>query len=154
MERLDRFAPPGMDTVSIRWWTIGVIAFSAVFSMSFLMEYANELHELRRNMEQAVYHGMTMVPFRDLIVFPMLMFRIAPMVPLLHIPSNYMYFQQESKSLYLMKRLKNPWEMHLRCWALPVAAMLLVVAAGCAVYLLYQLYYYVCTPEILLPETL
>lgn len=154
MERLDRYAPPGMGTTRIRWWTLGTIAFSAMFSLVFLIEYFSELHELRREMENPVYHGMTMTPFADLIVFPMILFRMAPVIPLLHILTQYAYFFQETKSIYLMKRLRSSKEMVIRCLVLPVAGMLLVMAAGCAVYWLYYWIYYTCTPEILLPANL
>lgn len=154
MERLDRYAPPGMDLSGIRRWTVGAIVVSALFSMIFLSEYATELSELRQIMEHPVYAGRTMTPFGDLIVLPMILFRIAPFIPLVHIPSMYGYYFQESKSIYVMKRLKNPFELHLRCLTLPILAALLVVLSGAAVYLLYRLFYYICTPEILLPAAL
>lgn len=154
MERLDRFAPPGMDTSRQRWAVVSVIVISLFFSISFLVEYAEKLRELRANMEDPVYAGMTMTPFRDLIVFPMLMFRMAPVVPLLNIPGNYLYFYQETKSIYVMKRLRSSLELHLRCLVLPIAGMFLVIGAGCIVYLFYYLIYYFCTPEIFLPAIL
>ena len=154
MERLDRFAPPGMGTSGLRRWTLGAILISAFFSMSFLVAYVSELADLTKAMEQPVFPGLTMKPFKDLILVPMLLFRVAPLVPLLHIPGNYLYFIEESKSIYLMKRINNPLEMHLRCLALPVAGAVLVIGAGLALYFVYLLVYNLCTPEILLPASL
>ena len=38
---------------------------------------------------------------------------------------NYRRFHGESQSIYLMKRLCDPWERHKRCLGLPVAFILL-----------------------------
>lgn len=154
MEKLKRFAPPGMGISGVRVWTIGTIVVSTLFSMIFLMEYFEELNELKRNMEYPVFAGITMTPFADLIYSPMAVFRLSPMVPLLYTTAHYQYFYQDTKSIYIMKRLKSPWEMHIRCLVLPVLGAVLVVAAGCAVYWVYNLIYYACTPEILLPANL
>lgn len=154
VEKLDRFAPPGMGIRGLRNWTIGFLILSTVFSMGFLLEYFQEFNALKRQMEYPVYAGMTMTPFRDLIVYPMILFRFAPVVPLLSIPSFYLYYYQETKSVYLMKRLESPWEMHCRCLILPFAGMFLAVLAGAVVYGLYYLLYLCCTPEHLLPAIL
>lgn len=151
MERLKRFTPPGMDLKGIRFWTIGAIVFSTFFSMMFLMEYNSELYELKRKMEYPVYAGLTMTPFVELVYSPMAVFRLAPIVPLLFSIINCSYFYEETKSIFVMKRLRSPWALPVRCVALPLLGAIVVIAAGCAVYGIYYLIYYTCTPEILLP---
>ena len=154
MERLDRFVPPGMNTFRIKIATVVAIVFSFLFSLGFLASYNQELAELKRQMEYPVYSGLTMTPFRDLIAFPMIVFHIAVLTPLLHIPGLYGYFYQESKSVYIMKRLNSPMELHLRCLVLPLLCMLLIAVIGAMMYWLYYLVYVTCTPEILLPANL
>ena len=154
MERLDRFVPPGMNTFRIQIATVVAIVFSFLFSLGFLASYNQELAELKRQMEYPVYSGLTMTPFRDLIAFPMIVFHIAVLTPLLHIPGLYGYFYQESKSVYIMKRLNSPMELHLRCLVLPLLCMLLIAVIGAMMYWLYYLVYVTCTPEILLPANL
>lgn len=154
MGRLKRFVPPGMGISSIRRWTVGAIVIAFGFSVSFLITYSLQLHELMRNMEQPVFSGLSMKPFRDMIDYPMILFRLAPVVPLMFIPGYYQYFNEETKSIYLMKRVKSPLEIHLRSFAIPVMGAALVVAVGCVVYFVYQFIYYTCTPEILLPASL
>ena len=154
MGKLDRFAPPGMTTRGIRFWTVGTIIVSTLFSTMFLTAYFEELNELKQMMEYPVYSGASMTDFESLVVSPMALFRIAPMVPLIFILMNYEYFYQGSKSVYIMKRLRNPFEMHIRCLVLPVLGALMVAAAGCAVYGFYWIVYRYCTPEILLPTYL
>ena len=154
MERLKRFAPPGMDLFRLRLLNAVALAVSIVFSMGFLISYSQELSELKRNMEYPVYAGLSITPFRDLIEVPMIVFRIAFFLPLLNLPDLYGYFVQDAKSIYVMKRLRNAGELHLRCLTLPLLSMLLMAAAGVTVYLLYYLIYMTCTPEILLPANL
>ena len=154
MERLDRFVPPGMNIFRIQIATVVAIVFSFLFSLGFLASYNQELAELKRQMEYPVYSGLTMTPFRDLIAFPMIVFHIAVLTPLLHIPGLYGYFYQESKSVYIMKRLNSPMELHLRCLVLPLLCMLLIAVIGAMMYWLYYLVYVTCTPEILLPANL
>ena len=154
MERLERFLPPGMNTFRIKIVTVLAIVFSFLFSLGFLGSYNQELAVLKRQMEYPVYAGLTMTPFRDLITFPMIAFHIAVLTPLLHIPGMYGYFYQESKSVYIMKRLKSRMELHLRCLVLPLLCMLLIAFIGAMMYWLYYLVYFTCTPEILLPANL
>lgn len=154
MGRLDRFTPPGMGSRGLRSWILRVLIFSTVFSMGFLLSYFRELNELKRQLESPVYAAEVMTRFQDLIVFPMMTFRLAPAVPLLYIPRCYLYYYQEAKSIFLMKRLRSPWEIHLRCMVLPIAGAMLLVFAGAAVYGFYYLIYQYCTPESLLPVIL
>lgn len=154
MERLDRFVPPGMTALRIKVATVTAIVLSLLFSLGFLASYHQELAELKRQMEYPVFHGLTITPFRDLIIFPMIAFHISVLLPLTHVPGLYGYFYQDSKSIYLMKRLNNPMELHLRCLVLPLGAMVLTAAIGMIVYWLYYLIYMTCTPEILLPANL
>ena len=154
MARLNRFSPPGMDLGSLRRWTIGTILIAAFFSLSFFYGYVDQLTILQDQMKYPVYAGLTMQPFGDLVLVPMLLFRLAPLVPLLFIPTHYLYYFQESKSVYLMQRVRNPLEIHLRSITLPILGAAVVIGAGCAVYLFYQLIYYTCTPEVLLPASM
>jgi len=60
---------------------------------------------------------------------------------------NYLYFFEGSKSIYTMARLKSPWELHIRCWALPLlgAGALLLCRAGMTVLLF--LIFLLATPK-------
>lgn len=151
MAKLDRLSPPGMDIRVIRGWTVGALIVGLLFSLMFLVSYFTELDERMQMMEYPVFEGLSMPYFEDLVYFPMMIFRAAPTVPLIFGIVNYRYFYEESKSIYIMRRLRSPMELHIRSWALPVLGALVVVAVGCAVYGGYWLIYRYVTPEILLP---
>jgi uncharacterized membrane protein YqhA len=60
---------------------------------------------------------------------------------------HYAYHYQGSKSIYLMKRLPNRWEMHRRCITLPLLAALICLIAAIAFLLIYFGIYMVFTPK-------
>lgn len=66
---------------------------------------------------------------------------------------NYLGFRRETKSVYLMKRLPDRWELSRRCLALPLLTLL---ACGVLVPLLtglfYGLYLYLPPPEAIPPD--
>ena len=64
---------------------------------------------------------------------------------------HYFYYRQGSKSIYLMKRLPNPWERHLRALALPLAAILATVLLAVLIRFLYFVLYLLATPKECLP---
>ena len=65
--------------------------------------------------------------------------------------ANYLYFFQESKSIYTMRRLHSGWELHLRCWMLPALGALLLLLCSALLTGLYALHYFTVTPPELLP---
>jgi len=54
---------------------------------------------------------------------------------------NYAFYYKDSKSIYLMKRLPNPAELHVRSLVLPLTAILINIAATGLFMYLYYLYY-------------
>ena len=64
---------------------------------------------------------------------------------------NYRYFWQGSKSIYVMRRLKSRWEMHKRCWTLPLIGAAVMLLTAVVVYWLYCGIYFWCAPEGFIP---
>lgn len=63
----------------------------------------------------------------------------------------YTYHYQGSKMMYLMKRLPDKWEVHRRCWTLPLAGTALLCVWMLVLRMLYFAIYMVCTPSQCLP---
>jgi uncharacterized membrane protein YqhA len=66
---------------------------------------------------------------------------------LLLIALRYAYYYQNSKSIYLMKRLPDKFELHRRCIILPVMAALSCAVIAFLVLLLYFGHYMLFTPD-------
>lgn len=64
---------------------------------------------------------------------------------------HYAYFRLGTQSIYLMRRLPDPWELHRRCLTLPCLCIAVcLVSAGLCLWFSYLIY--VCfTPDICLP---
>lgn len=59
---------------------------------------------------------------------------------------NYRYHYNESKSVYLMKRLSNPWEFHRRCISVPLLGMVCGGILAVAMIGLFYIYYSTFVP--------
>ena len=66
---------------------------------------------------------------------------------------NYVRFHTE-KSIYLMKRIPNKAELHVRCLALPVIFLTVGIIIAVVLYHLYVYVFFHCTPEGHLPENM
>ena len=88
-----------------------------------------------------------MVDFIDLVEYAFLGFFLAITLALAFGLYHYAFHHQGSKSIYLMRRLPNGFELHRRCWTVPVAAALIIAAAMVLTFLFYFAIYLLATPE-------
>lgn len=69
------------------------------------------------------------------------------LLPILLAGIHYLYHTKGSKSIYLMKRLPDPRELHRRCLFLPCLMILGILAAILLLFLLCLVIYLVGTPD-------
>ncbi len=82
---------------------------------------------------------------------PLMGFGIFFLCMALQVARHYRYHTRDSMSIYLMKRLPNRWELHRRCWTVPLLASLAeLLLMGLMIFLCWLLYRYT-TPEGCLP---
>ena len=74
-------------------------------------------------------------------------FGLVLIVTLSFISTHYSYHYRESKSIYLMRRLSDPWELHRRCLTLPVVGVGLALLVAFVLLMLYFAVYMGVTPE-------
>ena len=54
---------------------------------------------------------------------------------------HYVYHWKGSRSIYLMRRLPNPWELHRRCLTLPALGIVFFLIFGAAeMFIMYGIY--------------
>jgi len=81
------------------------------------------------------------------------MMSIGELAALSHVIVHYQYHHRVSKSIYTMKRLPNRWELHRRCWSLPLCCFAAVLLTGFLLLLVYYAVYLLVTPaENLAPD--
>jgi len=59
----------------------------------------------------------------------------------------YQYFYQGSQSIYVMRRLRSCWELHVRCWTLPVLGVVIVCGFALVTYGICAVTYLLLAPE-------
>ena len=66
---------------------------------------------------------------------------------ILGIIRNYASFWQGSKSIYLMRRLPDRFELHRRCLSMPIADACITLLVAAILFFLYYAVYIAVTPE-------
>lgn len=141
---LDRMVPPGLDWVAeLKWLAGGLILCTVLSAILFISRCAAAVaalyEEVYRDGERVseLVEGRMMAPFSTVMQGAMAGFVFLWLVILALSVYHYLYYYQESKSIYLMRRLPGWFEIHRRSFALPaasIAASLLVVILLIPVY--------------------
>ncbi len=151
MKKLDlsRYAPPGLNLKPGRQVFITGAAASALGSLTFFARYFSARSTLYG------YDGAVRVLLPDAVMpdfFPLLGnalygFLILSLCMLGFIVYHYAYHRQGSRSIYLMRRLPNRFELHRRCLTLPLLAALLSLLFALLLILLCYAIYMLATPR-------
>ena len=149
-EKIEKLMPPGADVIRVR---NTFIAFTIVMILdSFL--YFNELG----NAIKGLYYqgigtavkifmpGAEMPTFENLIHRSFFGLLIIMLYAIVVTVQNYLYYYRKSKSIYVMKRLENPMERHVRALGLPAVSLAAAVVIAIILMLLYALLYVKITP--------
>ena len=149
MHKLERLAPPGYPIGRERSIFLLGAALAFLYSLFFFSSFNNALDALYQHVgrKRILIPGATMPDFKVLLGSFLSGFYVLAGLSVLLAALHYSYFYQESKSIYLMKRLSNPWELHLRCWTLPILGALCSLLLAFLVLLLYFAIYMIATPE-------
>lgn len=150
---LENYAPLGIGvSTEVGWFLAGGIA-ATLHSMMFLLNYISARNELymRKATGMVLMEGAIIRAFESLTEHVFLTFYLVEIVILLVVVYHYFYHYQGSKMMYLMKRLPDKWELHKRCWTLPIAGAALLGAWMFVLNMLYYAIYILCTPSQCLP---
>ena len=124
-KHLSRYTLPGMG---LKWdasyFGLLFLAMVLIVLYTFLREYQNALRALYvfRYGTQILKPGAVMPTLNMLLRHKFAVFWAYAGFCALRAFSNYRSFYTETKSIYLMKRLKDPNELRRRCLAIPAAA--------------------------------
>ena len=142
IHRLERYSPPGYDVRT------EISYFAALFSVTLflififyqrfqeayelLFGYEDGIKVLLPNVLMPTFKSLDEISFSEFLFVALSGFRL--------IRYRYRYFNVETKSGYVMLRLPRRFEYHKRCWAVPLAWMVLsyllflIVKGLCFVY--------------------
>ncbi len=143
--KLEDFTPTGMDMKKI-YMKIGVIfAVPILFSLQFFYHFQNAKSVqmnwmLISGIEKPMANYVEILD-GSFVVFPFAMLGcLAVAVPM------YRYYYQGSKSIYVMKRLSNPYEIWRRVFTIPIISALTIGFIGIVILIGYYFYYMQCSP--------
>lgn len=148
--RLERLTPPGVDAVQELRWALRVWAACALWSLTFLRRYVlarADLYLVAKSGARTLIPGATMPDFCVLLGNALGAFLAAALLTLPLAARHYLYHYQGSRSIYTMRRLPDAWELHRRCWALPLLLALGTLLAALALGAIYYAVYQLLTPD-------
>lgn len=149
LQQIQKQLPPGVDAIreiqAFAWGLSGAV----VYSFSFLWKYLNareELFEYRYGNFKTLIEGAVMPSFTELLKDTMDGFSVFLVVMIIMVFLHYMTYYKDSKSIYLMKRLPDKWELYRRCAVVPLVSVVIGVVTGAAILLIYYGVYLYFTP--------
>lgn len=145
----EKLVPPGYNykkeiSVYVLW-----LALAVMKSCGFFIRCEDHIYglyhfigESKILIEGVMMPDIDVIMEQDLIGFPLF-----TVVAIATVIIHYMYHYQESKSIYLMRRLPKRMELHRRCWILPTTALLIVMVIAFLMLIAFYGYYMIMTPE-------
>ncbi len=138
---LDGMAPPGIGTDGEIGRYLSGLVFALLMSIEFFFNYSKE--EVHDQIMSVGY-----VPdFTEVLGGSLDWFYLYSFIVLCMVIRYYWYYQKDSKSIYLMKRLPNRFEFHKRAWTLPLLGMLVTLLVAFVVLVIYFVIYMIVTPN-------
>lgn len=141
--------PPGMNPTEERKFVKIGLVLSGVISFLDLIVYFSELNQLYQ------YHGgrrildvsRKMPDFVEVFQRFPIGFAILAVCMLGFVIYHYVYHYRGSKSIYLMRRLPNRFELHRRAWSYPLCVIVVCVLCVIMLFWLYFGLYLLVTPD-------
>lgn len=152
-EKLSRLTPPGVSAMPQIKAFIGLNAVCALCSLHFFSDFWNALAELYTYSGEVrnLIPGRSISYYIALIQGDLRVFLLPAALMLLYTVFYYFSYFRHSKSVYTMRRIGKPMELHRRCWSLPVLLSLGSVLIGLLLFWLYFGIYMLAAPKEALP---
>ena len=152
--KLQKMCPPGYELkVEYRLFWIWMI-FSILYSMRFLIEYVNAYNNLflYNGQTRVLNSEMRMPRFFYLLEGAFDPFYLGLVVVLFVFALHYDYYRRESKSIYLMKRLKDRRLLKITYFGTPCVYGLIFIGTVILLLIVYYMIYRFVTPQICLGQ--
>lgn len=147
------YAPPGIAISQEASYWMMTMGIATIWCLQFLLRYWDNLSSLYEinGSRKIVIEGAMMPAFWDLTYNLFEVFYLVILFCGVMIVYHYYYHYQGSRMMYLMRRLPNRWELHIRCLALPMIAAVLAMIYMLVLKILFYAIYIFCTPSQCLP---
>ena len=145
---MENYAPPGIQlSKEMNYWKL-VMAICTCWCLQFPFRYVQELnglYEIRAG-KKYLMDNVFMPGFELISMGLFEVFSIAIAFSVCMLVYHYNYHNQGSRIMYLMRRLPNKWEVHIRCITLPVITVVISVVYMHMLRMIFYAIYILCTP--------
>ncbi len=155
LEKLKKYYPPGYDCV--KEWILIILWFIVCTILSFWL-FVENLYQAKRSLytywygERKLIEGAIVKPFVSLMegyhIFFIPMFIFLLIMAVYH----YIYYYQDTKSIYVMRRLSSKKYIIKSCIEGPLIVAVTGAAAILILCLLYFLIYILAIPSVCMPR--
>ena len=129
----EKHTPPGFEYETELSIFFAALIISVLWSLSFFTRFSNVATYISE------WRGIPY--FYELLGNAFFCFPIAIALMLSSIAMNYAHYHSGSKSIYLMRRLPNKWELHRRCIEIPLASAAITLLTAIIIFFIYYLIY-------------
>ncbi len=140
--------PPGMSQRRERIWFYLLLVMALLNCLRFFREYQIELAQLYQRQE-LVWISSRLIRMEDFYVLVQgkyILFGLPMLWCVSSVIFRYLYYYEGSKSIYLMRRLPDRWELHRSCLVRPLLRMALCLGVMATVLMISYGYYMRHTP--------
>ena len=151
---MEGHVPPGLDwRAECRWAAVGLILGALWSAIVFLYRLDGALDLLYEwvNRQRFLVESRTIAPFPELLYLTMAGFLLGIVLTVPLACYHYACHYLGSRSIYLMRRLPDGWELWRRCLTVPVLLAVLCLGAIELLTILYFLVFLLLTPPPCLP---
>lgn len=148
--KLERLIPVGIEYKRELAWLKGGLIAAFVYSLGFFFRFMDEYRSLfiPTDLNRRVLDvNAVMLDYVEILDGSLLLFFVLAVVMIALMVYHYSYHFQGSKSIYLMRRLPDRWELWRRCLALPIMGILISLLAAAILLLTYYGIYMLATPK-------
>ena len=151
---ISKMTPPGIDAKGQFSLFTACNILSILYSFSFIFKYCMEYDNLFSNdgLTRTLREGVMIKDFHVILGTSNVGFYLSAVFMLFYVIYYYSAYRNGSMSIYLMKRLPNPYELHLRAWTLPIITAVFCLVIGFLMTVLYFGLYLIATPSKCLPS--
>ena len=142
-----RYFPAGYDPSTELKWALTGWGLSVLWSMKFLWVYFNAISTMYFLEEQNKEGFRVMRPFPLLIDNCFWGFGIVIAFLICAVILHYRWHYNGSRSIYLMRRLPDRFELARRCLTFPITAIAICLLTAAVLFFLYLALYAFYTPD-------
>ena len=127
-----RQVPPGLDWWTEAKWAVSGLVVGVFWSLTaFCYQFYNARNRLYGwvNEKYVLVESRTIAPFPELLDKSMAVLLLGMVLTIPLACYHYAYYYLGSRSIYVMRRLPDRWELWRRCLTVPVLLAVLCLAA-------------------------